>query len=106
MAVTSAWDHLRTIGTAILRVRREIAEIESGKANVDNSLLRNAPHSHRLLLQGEWTRPYTREQACFPLRNLRDDKYWPPVGRIDTVTGDRHLVCGCPTVRDEPRRDT
>ncbi len=81
---------------AMIRIRREIAEIESGKANVDNNLLRNAPHTHRLLLEGEWTRPYTREQAFFPLRNLREDKYWPPVGRIDNVYGDRHLVCGCP----------
>jgi glycine dehydrogenase len=81
---------------AMIRIRREIAEIESGKANVENNLLRNAPHTHRLLLQGEWTRPYTREQAFFPLRNFREDKYWPPVGRIDNVHGDRHLVCGCP----------
>ena len=81
---------------AMIHIRQEIAEIESGKADAENNLLRNAPHTHRLLLAGEWTRPYTREQAFFPLRAPREDKYWPPVGRIDNVYGDRHLVCGCP----------
>ncbi len=55
-----------------------------------------APHTHYLLLEGEWTRPYTREAAFFPLNTLPEDKYWPPVGRIDNVHGDRNLVCGCP----------
>jgi glycine dehydrogenase len=81
---------------AMIGIRKEIAEVESGKTNVDNNLLRNAPHTHRLLLAGEWTRPYTREAAFFPLSTLREDKYWPPVGRIDNVYGDRNLVCGCP----------
>ena len=54
------------------------------------------PHTHHLPLEGTGSRPYSKEQAFFPLRNLREDEYWPPVGRIDNVTGDRHLVCGCP----------
>ena len=54
------------------------------------------PQPHHLPLEGPWSRPYSKEQAFFPLRNLREDKDWPPVGRIDNVTGDRHLVCGCP----------
>jgi glycine dehydrogenase len=81
---------------AMIRIRQEIGEIESGTADAENNLLRNAPHTHRLLLEGDWTRPYTREQAFFPLHTLREDKYWPPVGRVDNVYGDRHLVCGCP----------
>jgi glycine dehydrogenase len=81
---------------AMIRIRQEIGEIESGTADAENNLLRNAPHTHRLLLEGDWTRPYTREQAFFPLHTLREDKYWPPVGRVDNVYGDRHLVCSCP----------
>ena len=54
------------------------------------------PHTPHLPLEGTWSRPYAKQPAFFPLRNLREDKYWPPVGRIDNVTGDRHLVCGCP----------
>ena len=56
------------------------------------------PHSHRLLLEGDWTRPYTKEQAFFPLRNRREDKYWPLVGRVDNIYGDRHLVRSCPPI--------
>ena len=59
-------------------------------------MLSAAPHTHRLLLEGEWTRPDTEAQAFIPLHTLREDKDWPPVGRIDNVTGDRHLVCSCP----------
>ena len=51
-----------------------------------------------MLLAGDWTAPYTREQAAFPRRRCASDKYWPPVGRVDNVYGDRHLVCTCPPV--------
>ncbi|HEX9768019.1 MAG TPA: aminomethyl-transferring glycine dehydrogenase [Kiloniellales bacterium] len=81
---------------AMIRIRQEIAEIESGRADPEDNLLRNAPHTHHLLLKGDWTKPYTKEQAFFPLPALREDKYWPPVGRVDNVYGDRHLVCSCP----------
>ena len=81
---------------AMIQIRQEIADVESGTADAQNNLLRNAPHTHHLLLEDEWTRPYSKEQAFFPLRAVREDKYWPPVGRIDNVYGDRHLVCSCP----------
>ncbi len=81
---------------AMISIRREIADIESGKADPQNNLLKNAPHTHHLLLEGDWSHPYSKEQAFFPLAALREDKYWPPVGRIDNVYGDRHLVCSCP----------
>ncbi len=57
---------------------------------------RAAPPTRHLLLEGVWSRPYSKEQAFFPLHALREDKYWPLVGRIDNVTGDRHPVCTCP----------
>jgi glycine dehydrogenase len=80
---------------AMIQIRAEIAEVESGKADKANNVLRNAPHTHRALLE-DWTRPYSREQAYFPLHTQRDDKYWPPVARVDNVYGDRHVVCTCP----------
>ncbi|MDH5411864.1 MAG: hypothetical protein OEY16_10795, partial [Alphaproteobacteria bacterium] len=77
-------------------IRQEIADVESGKAEKENNLLHNAPHTHHLLLRGDWPHPYSKEEAYFPLHTLREDKYWPPVGRVDNVYGDRHLVCSCP----------
>jgi len=81
---------------ALISIRREIADVESGKADAENNLLRNAPHTHHLLLEGDWPHPYSKEEAYFPLHTLREDKYWPPVGRVDNVYGDRHLICSCP----------
>ena len=81
---------------AMIRIRQEIADVESGKADAEDNLLKNAPHTHHLLLQGTWSKPYSKEDAFFPLAALREDKYWPPVGRIDNVYGDRHLICTCP----------
>ena len=69
--------------------------IADGRADRKNNPLKNAPHTVEDLV-GEWNRPYTREQACFPPGAFRVDKYWPPVNRIDNVYGDRHLVCTCP----------
>ena len=78
-----------------LQVAREIAEVEEGKAARDDNVLKNAPHTHRLLL-GEWKHPYSKEKAFFPLKGYPNDKYWPPVGRVDNVYGDRNLMCICP----------
>ncbi|MGZ8903158.1 MAG: aminomethyl-transferring glycine dehydrogenase, partial [Methylobacter sp.] len=84
---------------ALIAIRQEIKAIETGSADAENNVLHNAPHTHRLLLQ-EWTLPYSRQQAFFPDGNQHDDKYWPPVGRIDNVYGDRHVVCTCPPLSD------
>ena len=80
---------------AMIAIREEITEIEQGTADAENNVVRNAPHTHNLLLD-EWSLPYSKQQAFFPLRSLRDDKYWPPVARVDNVHGDRHLICSCP----------
>ncbi|WP_299394575.1 aminomethyl-transferring glycine dehydrogenase [Pelagibius sp.] len=79
----------------MIAIRREIAEVESGAADAKNNLLHNAPHTHSLLL-GDWDRPYDKARAFFPLPGMQEDKYWPPVARIDNVAGDRNLVCTCP----------
>lgn len=80
---------------AMIAIRGEIAEVEEGKADRLDNVLKNAPHTHRLLLE-DWTRPYSKEKAFFPLKFVNADKYWPPVARVDNVFGDRHLVCTCP----------
>jgi glycine dehydrogenase len=82
---------------ALIAIRDEIKAIETGTADAENNLLHNAPHTHRLLLE-KWTLPYSKQQAFFPNNDQHDDKYWPPVGRIDNVYGDRHVFCGCPPV--------
>ena len=82
---------------AMIAIRREIAEVEEGKVDKADNVLKNAPHTHGLLL-GDWKHPYSKEKAYFPLKELRHDKYWPPVGRVDNVAGDRNLVCTCPPI--------
>ncbi|MDH3912009.1 MAG: aminomethyl-transferring glycine dehydrogenase [Rhodospirillales bacterium] len=81
---------------AMIQIRKEIAAVEEGRADPKDNLLTNAPHTHELLLEETWPKPYSKQEAFFPLPALREDKYWPPVGRIDNVYGDRHLVCSCP----------
>ncbi len=81
---------------AMIAIRREIAAIESGEADAEDNLLANAPHAYQSLVAEHWDHPYSREAACFPMAEVRDDKFWPPVGRIDNVYGDKHLACSCP----------
>jgi glycine dehydrogenase len=83
---------------AMIAIRDEIRAIESGSVAVADSALRHAPHTAADLLVEDWTRPYTREQAAYPIAALRDGKYWPPVSRIDGGYGDRNLMCSCPPV--------
>jgi len=85
---------------ALVLIRQEITEIENGNADGEINLLKNAPHSYHLLVDDNWPFPYSRQQAFFPTREMRDNKYWPPVGRVDNVYGDRHLVCSCPPLSD------
>ena len=84
---------------AMLAIHAEIEQVESGAVPLADSALRHAPHTAQSLV-GEWDRPYTREQAVFPVPGLVSDKYWAPVGRIDGAYGDRNLVCSCVPVAD------
>jgi glycine dehydrogenase len=88
--------------TAMLAIREEIAAVERGEIAAEDSPLRHAPHTVEDLI-AEWTRAYSREQGCFPPGAFRVDKYWPPVGRVDNVHGDRHLICTCPPVENYAR---
>jgi glycine dehydrogenase len=80
---------------SMIAIRAEIAEIEAGKMSQTDNLLKNAPHTAEALLVTEWKHPYSREQAAFPAPWTREYKFWPSVGRIDNVYGDRHFFCSC-----------
>ena len=81
---------------AMLAIREEVTDIEAGTLAREDSPLAHAPHTPDLLVAAEWKRPYSKERAFFPLPGAREDKYWPPVARVDNVYGDRHLACACP----------
>ena len=89
---------------AMIAIRGEIERVERGPAQGgwprDDNPLKHAPHTAAALLAAEWPHAYTREQAAYPVPGLRERKYWSPVGRVDNVHGDRHLVCSCPPVAD------
>ena len=82
---------------AILAICAEIKELADGKGDRQDNLLKNAPHTVGQVSADVWGHPYSREQAAFPLPYVRQNKYWPPVGRVDDVYGDRHLMCACPS---------
>jgi glycine dehydrogenase len=85
---------------AMIAIREEIAEIEAGKMPREGNLLKNAPHTAAALLATEWPHPYPRERAAFPLPYVRAAKFWPPVGRLNNVLGDRKLFCTCPDISE------
>ncbi|KQB11804.1 aminomethyl-transferring glycine dehydrogenase [Rhodobacter capsulatus] len=85
--------------TAMLAIREEVRDVAEGRIGPEDSPLHHAPHTVEDLV-AEWDRKYSREQGCFPPGAFRVDKYWPPVGRVDNVYGDRNLVCTCPPVAD------
>ena len=85
--------------TAMMAIRAEIQSVANGEIAAEDSPLRHAPHTVEDLV-AEWDRPYSREQGCFPPGAFRVDKYWPPVGRVDNVHGDRNLICTCPPLED------
>ncbi len=85
---------------AMIAIRGEIAKVEQGLWPQDNNPLKHAPHTAASLLGDVWDRPYSREVGGFPLATLKDVKYWPPVGRVDNVWGDRNLFCSCVPVAE------
>ena len=81
---------------AMIAIREEIAEIESGKSDHNDNVLKNAPHTAKQVTTTEWSHPYSRQKAAFPTSWVSNRKYWPPVARINEAYGDRNLVCTCP----------
>jgi glycine dehydrogenase len=83
---------------AMISIHGEIQEVIKGTVSAEDNVLKNAPHPAVAVIADEWTHPYTRQQAAYPLPYLKVHKFWPSVGRIDNVHGDRNLVCTCDTV--------
>ncbi len=80
---------------AMIAIHGEIQRVEKGEWDKANNPLKNAPHPADVIAGDDWNRPYTRAQAAYPMKSLRDSKYWPPVGRVDNVWGDRNVMCSC-----------
>lgn len=93
-------DELDRFINAMIAIREEIAKVERGEWPQDNNPLKHAPHTAASLMGDDWDRPYARELGAFPLATLKQVKYWPPVGRVDNVYGDRNLFCSCVPVSD------
>jgi len=85
---------------ALISIRKEIKDIEEGRADRTDNVLKNAPHTAAALISDSWSHKYPREQAAYPAPWLRENKFWPVVGRIDNPYGDRNLMCTCPPVSE------
>jgi glycine dehydrogenase len=84
--------------SALIAIRHEIDEVISGKADRQDNVLKNCPHTAKSVIADNWSHSYSREKAAYPLHWVRDNKFWPSVGRIDNVRGDKHLICACPPI--------
>ncbi len=85
---------------ALIEIRNEIREVEEGKADAENNVLKNAPHTAAVITANEWSLPYSRQKAAYPLTFVKEAKFWPSVSRIDNAYGDRNLVCSCLPMED------
>jgi len=85
---------------ALIQIRHEIREVEDGKADKTQNVLKNAPHTAAVITADEWSLPYSRQQAAYPLPFVREAKFWPSVSRVDNAYGDRNLVCSCLPIED------
>jgi glycine dehydrogenase len=83
---------------AMIQIRKEIDAVVTGRADKQDNVLKNAPHTAAAVAASDWTHPYSREEAAFPLPFVRANKFWPVVGRIDNPYGDRNLFCSCPAI--------
>jgi glycine dehydrogenase len=91
---------------AMVAIREEIRAVEEGRVDRDDNPLKNAPHTAAMVMAETWAHDYTRAQAAFPLPGLKQQKYWPPVARVDNVYGDRHVMCSCVPVAEYAAEET
>ncbi len=88
-------DELDRFCEAMIQIRKEIQEIMDGKADKANNVIKNAPHTAKLIISDSYDKPYSREKAVYPLKWVKANKFWPSVARVDNAYGDRNLVCSC-----------
>ncbi|KJS04853.1 MAG: glycine dehydrogenase [Flavobacteriales bacterium BRH_c54] len=93
-------EELDRFAETMIAIKEEVNDIIEGKADKTNNVLKNAPHTSKVLLADNWDKPYSRQQAAFPLKWVEDAKYWTTVGRVDDAYGDRNLVCSCNPIED------
>jgi len=93
-------DELDRFCDALISIREEVKAVEEGRADRENNVLKHAPHTAAVVTADEWNRPYTRQQAAYPLSFVKAAKFWPSVGRVDNAYGDRNLVCSCLPMED------
>lgn len=84
--------------SAMISIRKEIDEIISGKADKEDNVIKNAPHTAKSVISDDWKHSYSREKAVYPLKWVKDAKFWPSVARVDNAQGDRNLICACPPI--------
>jgi glycine dehydrogenase len=97
---SEAKDELDRFCDALIAIRAEMQAVADGKADAKDNVLKNAPHTAGAIAADDWSHPYSREQAAFPLPFVRANKHWPAVARIDNPYGDRNLMCSCPPVAE------
>tara|TARA_B000000477_G_scaffold11340_1_gene9709 strand:- start:632 stop:3484 length:2853 start_codon:yes stop_codon:yes gene_type:complete len=85
---------------AMISIRKEISDIETGALDKNDNMLKNAPHTAEEMAGDEWKHSYSRIRAAYPVKSLKNNKFWPPVGRVDNTHGDRNLICSCPSMDD------
>ena len=93
-------DELNRFAEAMLSIREEIRAIENGEVDAEDNVIKMAPHTAKEATATEWTHPYTREHAVYPVKGLYVDKFWVPVARVNDTHGDRNLICSCPPITD------
>ena len=86
--------------SAMSSIRQEINTIVEKNLDKTNNLLKNAPHSMKLITSNQWDKPYTREQAAYPLEFVKNNKFWPSISRVDDAYGDRNLICSCASIEN------
>ena len=91
-------DELDRFCDAMLEIKKELNEIATGEADKDNNVLSNSPHTLAMLTADEWSLPYSRSKAAYPLAYLKANKFWASVRRVDNAYGDRNLICTCPPI--------
>jgi glycine dehydrogenase len=84
--------------SAMISIRKEIDEISSGKADKEDNVIKNAPHTAKAVINDDWKHSYPREKAVYPLKWVKESKFWPSVARVDNAHGDRNLICACPPI--------
>ena len=82
----------------LIKIKEEIEKIKSGEFDKSDNPIKNAPHTHVELASNDWKHKYSREEAAYPSEFLKTNKFWPPVGRVDNVYGDKNLFCSCPSM--------